>query len=410
MRNHYKILITDDSLSLRNSVIAMLNEDQENTYSVFTATNGREACTSTYHERPDLVLIDIEMPIMSGIDAIRKIKGNNLIKHIPIIVMSSTKQFKEAFEAGADDFILKPFTTYELLIRIQQNIKLAEKGKEIKKQHELLNTQKQEAIIQRDIIFKQKTDLMDDLHYARHVQNAIMPSAEYLNILLDKHFVFNRPRYIVSGDFYWGVKKNELTMVAVGDCTGHGMSGALMTMVGVAFLNEFVNTHENFTADQVLNFLRENVIQLLNQKGEIGEASNGIDIALCIYNENTNILQFAGANNPLYLVRKNNPLEIFKGDRMPIGYFFQYNQPFSYTEISITKEDTIYLFTDGYADQFGGPFEKKFRYAQFKDLIEKAASLPTMDKQLELINKTMDEWIHGVEQIDDMLIMGFRFK
>lgn len=409
MPNLYKILIADDSQFIRISVKDMLSEDVENSYTVFSASNGLEACKVAWREKPDLILIDIEMPVMSGIEAILKIKSNKHLKHIPVVVMSSTKQFQEAFTAGGDDFLLKPFTAYELLMRIQLNLKLAEKSNEVKKQNELLNEQKREAIEQRDIIFQQKKDLLDDLHYARHVQNAIMPSAEDLNNILKASFVFNRPKYIVSGDFYWVSKRNELTIIAVGDCTGHGVSGALMTIAGVAFLNEIILSSDKLRADEVLNALRDKVIHFLKQKGDIGEASNGMDIALCIYNEKSQVLQFAGANNILYLVRKGNPLQIYRGDRMPIGFFFQQYHPFSVKEIRILKDDTIYLFSDGYVDQFGGTLGKKFRYAQFRELIQKMAVFQSMEHQLVLLQETMDKWMQGQEQTDDMLIMGARF-
>jgi phosphoserine phosphatase RsbU/P len=408
MSKLYKILIADDSAAVRNSVQHILLENTEHNYLVLMAGNGREACTVAYHERPDLILIDIEMPIMNGIEAIRKIKSNNLINHIPIIVMSSTRQFQEAFSAGADDFLLIPFNTYELLMRIHLNLKLAEKGYEVNRQHELLRTQKQEAINQRDIIISQKTELMDDLRYARFIQYAILPSAAVLQDMFEDHFIYNQPKNIVSGDFYWVTRKEDTTIVAVGDCTGHGMSGALMTMAGAAFLNEIVIGSSLLSADQILNDLRKKVIQLLNQKGDIGEASNGMDIALCIYNERNYTLQFAGANNMLYLMRKAASLEIIKGDRMPIGFYFNNEQSFSKHEIQVSKGDMIYLFSDGYPDQFGGPQGKKFRYNQFRELIEKTASLPSMWEQLEMVKNTMDIWIDGYEQIDDMLILGIR--
>ena len=409
MVSNFKILIADDSLSFRNVVQDMLTEDIENTYEVYMASNGRDACTIAFREIPDIILIDIEMPIMNGIVAIQLIKANKLLKRIPIIVVSSTKQFQDAFNAGVDDFLVKPFNSYELLLRIQLNLKLALKNSEIKKQNELLHIQRQEAINQRDIILKQKRDLMDDLHYARFVQNAILTSSDDFNRIFKDHFTYNLPKYIVSGDFYWVTQKNNLSIAAVGDCTGHGMSGALMTMSGVAFLNEIINSDEFNTSDEILNELRRKVIHLLNQKGDIGEASNGMDIAICIYDKSKSTLQFSGANNPLYLVRKDGILEVFKGDRLPIGYFFAYDQPFTRQEIEISEGDTIYMFTDGYADQFGGPFGKKFRYSQFRELIEATAILPSMNSQMELIKSTMDSWIHGFEQIDDMLIMGIRF-
>ncbi|HEX3007993.1 MAG TPA: SpoIIE family protein phosphatase, partial [Bacteroidales bacterium] len=381
----------------------------ENDYSVVNASNGLEACQAVLKEIPDLILIDIEMPVMNGIEAIGQIKHDDRYKHIPIIVMSSTRQFQEAFIAGGDDFLLKPFNAYELLMRIQLNLKLAEKGKEIQKQHELLNLQKKEAIEQRDIIYKQKTDLMDDLYYARHVQNAISPSADDLNELFEDHFIYNRPKFIVSGDFHWVARKSNQTIIAVGDCTGHGVSGALMTIAGVAFLNEIVSENHVMSAEEMLNKLRDKVILFLKQKGDVGETSNGMDISLCIYDAAKGNLQFAGANGSLYLVKKGSNLEVIKGDRMPIGFFFDHYHSFTKSEIEIAKGDSIYLFTDGYPDQFGGPLGKKFRYQQFREMFEKASALPSMGEQHELVKDTMDQWIGDHEQIDDMLIVGIRF-
>ena len=134
-----------------------------------------------------------------------------------------------------------------------------------------------------------------------------------------------------------------------------------------------------------------------------------MDLALCVYDNKSHILQFAGAFNPLYLVRAGQPLEIFKGDRMPIGIYLNHEEPFSKIDIPVSKGDTIYLFSDGYADQIGGPADQKFRYLKFRDMLTEAAALTSMDQQYDLIKKTMDEWIEGYEQIDDMMILGIRF-
>jgi phosphoserine phosphatase RsbU/P len=409
MKKQFKLLVADDSAAVRESVSKMLTGHVDPTYHVINAVNGLEACNLAFQERPDLVLLDIEMPVMNGIDAIAKIKRTSQIKSIPIIVMSSTRQFQKAFEAGANDFLIKPFNEYELMMRVMLNLNLAEKNSEIKHQNELLKNQRQEAINQRDTISFQKNMLLEELNYASYIQRAVLPSQTVLSQLFNSFFIYNRPKNIVSGDFYWTIKKNNQIIIVVGDCTGHGMSGALMTMAGVTFLNEITSGTFELSADRLLNDLRNKVIHLLNQKGEIGEASNGMDLALCIYNEQENSLQFSGANNPIYFVRSAPYLEFIKGDRMPIGFYFNELKPFSKHEIQISKGDKIYLFSDGYPDQFGGPLGQKFRYNQFRDLISRASLLPTMDEELELITYTMDNWIKGNEQVDDMLILGIQF-
>lgn len=408
MNMQYKILIADDSSAARDSVAEMLSTASHAKYSFVHAANGKEACISAFEERPALILMTLELPVMSGIEAIKKIKSNYLLKHIPIIAVSATKNFEEAFVAGTDDFLLKPFEKYELLMRVQQNIKLSEKVIEIKKQHDILKAEKHKAVSHRDIILQQQTKLVEDLEYAQFVQHAILPSTDVFKELFRSYFVFNKPKNIVSGDFYWITQKNGKTFIAVGDCTGHGLSGALMTMAGAAFLNEIVNYSPHFDASKILNELRIKVIQLLNQKGNIGEAANGMDIALCIIDNNSNTIEFSGANNSIYLVH-NNELEALKGDRMPIGFYFNNDQPFSKFILNFSEGDYLYLFTDGYPDQFGGPLEQKFRYNQFKELILKVSSLPDMQSQYNLINNVMEDWMHGHEQVDDMLIVGLQF-
>jgi serine phosphatase RsbU (regulator of sigma subunit) len=322
--------------------------------------------------------------------------------------MSSTRFFQKAFLAGANDFILKPVNQYELLLRVQLNIKLALEEIEIKNQYDLLIQQKQEITEHRDKILQFQCDLIDDLNYASFIQKAILPDDALLKELSSSYFVYNKPKNIVSGDFYWISKQDELYVFALGDCTGHGISGALLTMAGTAFLNDIVNNYRNTDADKILNDLRDRVIKLMHQKGVIGEASNGMDIALCVYNPATGQLQYAGANNPIYLVRSGGNFEIIKADRMPIGYYTSYDMPFTLKNIEIKKGDTLYLFSDGYADQFGGPNGQKFRYHQFQELLFDCSFRP-LSQQYNLIKDTMDMWMNGCEQVDDMLIIGLKF-
>lgn len=407
MKINYKILIADDSPAVLASVHQMLTEDENDDYIILQASNGRQACSIAYKNLPDLIMIDIEMPVMSGIEAIGKIKSNSKIKDIPIIVMSSTRKFQDAFIAGADDFLMKPFNKFELLLRIQHNINLAAKTAEIKKQHDLIKTQTQEALFQRDTIKRQQSELFEDLHYASYIQSAIFPEKSFEDFF-SSYFIFNKPKNIVSGDFYWLSKKNDLIIFVVGDCTGHGISGALMTMAGAAFLNEIINNNGQTEPGKILNDLRARVIKLLHQKGIIGEASNGIDLSLCVYDRTSGKMQFSGAYNSAYIVLGNNELKILKGDRMPIGIHINHESKFTCQEINICPEDTLYLFTDGYPDQFGGPFGQKFRYHQFQELVKKASLLP-LSEQYNFFDKSFNEWKNGFEQVDDIMVIGVKF-
>jgi serine phosphatase RsbU (regulator of sigma subunit) len=402
----YKLLIVDDSASIRELIIEMLSGHPQ--YNLLFAQNGVEACNMALNIVPDLILTDIEMPVMNGIKAIKKIKQVATLIRVPIIVMSSSHLFSDAISAGAQDFLIKPFTQYELLLRINQNLFLAEKELKINQQHELVLSQQRDLIKQNKVISDQQTDFMSNLRYARYVQKAILPSNQILGEIFSHYFVYDKPKDIVSGDFYWVYQKNNLVYIVVGDCTGHGVAGALLTMAGITFLNEIISLHPQISANQIINILRNRVTQLLNQHSSEVFISNGMDLSLCIYNQTNGNLQFAGANNPLYIVRTDKPIEVIRGDRMPIGFYYDKQESFTNHEFQTSKGDMIFLFTDGYPDQFGGINKKKFHYKQFRQLLNKAAELPSPELQLSLIQGTMNRWMEGFEQVDDMLVLGIR--
>jgi sigma-B regulation protein RsbU (phosphoserine phosphatase) len=405
MDNEYKILIADDS-ELSYRIISEILDIVGNGYKLFYARDGKEACTKAIDILPDLILMDVIMPEMNGIDAVKFLRSNSGTSEIPIIVLSATESLDSAFEVGANDFISKPFHKFELLIKVRSALNLIYKIKEIKKQKAELEIKHNEVIEQRDRIAQQKKDIIDDIRYSLRIQGAIFPTEDFMTKLLGHFFILNLPRNIVSGDFYWAGEQEGTKIIAVADCTGHGISGAFMTMAGTAFLNEILSKNISSDVSSILFELRKLVMKLLKQKGEEGEAADGMDISLIkIYDNNTKI-QFAGANNPLYIIR-DSELIIYKGDRMPIGIHMNYDKPFTKQEIEIKSGDMIYMFTDGYADQFGGPHNKKFRYNQFQDAILKLHTLP-IEKQKDELYRTITEWQGENFQVDDILILGFR--
>jgi ligand-binding sensor domain-containing protein/serine phosphatase RsbU (regulator of sigma subunit) len=259
---------------------------------------------------------------------------------------------------------------------------------------------------QRDEIEEKNKNITDSILYASRIQTAILPPEEFMSKTLPEHFILFKPRDIVSGDYYWMTQKGDETVIAVADCTGHGVPGAFMSMLGVAFLNEIVNRAEELNASNILNELRENVKKSLRQTGKKDEAKEGMDIALCVLNQKKKCLQYAGAYNPLYLLR-NSELKQFKADRMPIGIYYKEKESFTNHIVSLQESDVIYLFSDGYVDQFGGNNGKKFLHKQFKNLILDIHRKP-MDEQRLALDITLEKWMGDYEQVDDILIMGFR--
>jgi len=248
---------------------------------------------------------------------------------------------------------------------------------------------------------------MDSIHYARRIQNAILPSFSMINEHLSKYFVLYLPKDIVSGDFYWFHSTDGLFMVAAVDCTGHGVPGAFMSIVGFNQLNHVVNVKKARSASVILDELNKGVITTLNENKSTGSIKDGMDMALCILDLKSKTAEFAGANNPMYLIRDDKLIK-YKGDRFPIGAF-EGSEPqlFKNNEIDLSGGDCLYLFSDGYADQFGGPENKKFMSKKFEDLLLEINREP-MEVQKEKLHSRLDEWKGSNEQVDDILVIGIR--
>ena len=258
---------------------------------------------------------------------------------------------------------------------------------------------------QKDEIERQQKELNDSLEYAGSIQSALLPDMIYFRKTFPDSFIMFKPRDVVSGDFYWLSRKGNFAAIAAADCTGHGVPGAFMSILGMSFLNEIVSKCIP-KANIILNRLRENIMKTLHQTGDIGEHKDGMDIALCVIDLDGKDLQFSGAFNPLYLIRGGELLET-RGDKMPIGVNAIVEKSFTNYNFKLQEGDLIYIFSDGYADQFGGPEEKKFRYRSLKELLLRIHTNPmhTQKKELERI---FINWKGDNEQVDDVLILGIK--
>ena len=306
-------------------------------------------------------------------------------------------------------YVLAAFFALYMFIHVREQNLIKEKKileqKVVERTAEVVR-QKDIATQQRDQIAEQKKSITDSIQYASRIQRALLPSEEYRKEILPEHFILFRPRDIVSGDYYWMKQKNGKTIVVAADCTGHGVPGAFMSMLGVAFLNEIANRDDINQANEILNSLRNHVIKALHQTGKEGESKDGMDIALCVIDADRKKLQFAGAYNPLYLIR-NNELTQVKADRMPIGFYFKEGIEFKSNEVELEKDDKLYIFSDGFADQFGGETGRKFMAKKFKQLLVDINQKP-MAEQRDILDTTIDNWRGDIEQIDDVLVIGMK--
>ncbi len=253
---------------------------------------------------------------------------------------------------------------------------------------------------------RHKKEVTDSIEYAFLIQAALLPPNQQLERYLDEHFVLYLPRDIVSGDFYWLYPMDQWIYIAVADCTGHGVPGALMSILGISFLNEIMSKREFIKPNRILNLMREKVMKALHQTGARNESQDGMDIGLIALNRSTNELQYAGANNFLHYIRKGE-IKQMKGDRMPIGISGIEEVSFSNHLITMHKGDIVYLFSDGFADQFGGKKGKKYKYRQFQSLLHSNSKRPMREQKELLLNEFLN-WKGSYDQVDDILVMGLK--
>lgn len=278
---------------------------------------------------------------------------------------------------------------------------------EIEAQRDEISGQKKYVEEQRDQIALQNKEITDSILYAKRIQQAVLPGKKTLERNLREHFILFKPRDIVSGDFYWVDKSEERIIVCAADCTGHGVPGAFMSLLGLTFLNEIVNHDGILKASRILDRLRMNIIRSMSHKDEADQASDGMDLALVVIDSQLDILEYAGAFNPLLIVRGGELIE-YKADKMPIGKYVGEEGPFSNHKIQLLPGDMIYLYSDGFPDQFGGEKVTKYKARPFKKLLTRISTEPAV-AQLNLLEAELKSWMGKEDQVDDILVMGIRY-
>ena len=321
---------------------------------------------------------------------------------------------------------------------------LIDKNEEINQQKEEIQTQRDEIeernfqlVEKNEKIEKQQVNILQSITYASRIQKALLPSFKILNDIFPENLIFLKPRDIVSGDFYYCKKINDLIIIAAADCTGHGVPGAFMSMLGITLLNEIVRYSEIKSSSEVLNELRNQIKVALRQTGQQGEQQDGMDIAFCAVNSKTLEMSFAGAHNPCWIFRKelrvkseelivkseklvlkndkiaenelftfHFSLFILEADRQPVGIFIK-EKPFTENKFQLQKDDVFYIFSDGFSDQFGGKSNEKFKTARFKILLQEI-NQKTFSEQKQILENKFNDWRGDIEQTDDVLVIGIK--
>ena len=266
------------------------------------------------------------------------------------------------------------------------------------------NEEYESALIEmNELVSEKNKEITDSIEYARHIQNGILPSAHIINTCLPDSFIYYKPKDIVAGDFYWLEQKGAYVIFAACDCTGHGVPGAMVSVVCSNALNRAVKEFNLLQPGEILNKVRELVVETF-EKGE-HVVKDGMDMSVCTWNQSSNELLWAGANNPLWYIQ-NKQLQILAPDKQAIGQTDN-PKPFTTHKVQVNKGDLVFVFTDGYADQFGGDKGKKFKYKPLQEILI-ANSDKKPQEQKQILSGVFDAWRGTLEQIDDVLIMGIR--
>jgi serine phosphatase RsbU (regulator of sigma subunit) len=265
----------------------------------------------------------------------------------------------------------------------------------------------EEKVVERTAeIEAQKKEITSSIQYASRIQLAMLPEKEHFTTSFEEHFILFRPRDIVSGDFYWFDENDERIYFTTADCTGHGVPGAFMSMLGISALQEITSNYNDLSANSILDMLREKIKNALHQTGKEGEAADGMDMALCVLHKNRKLLEYAGAYIPIYVVHDGQFIE-YKADRMPIGIYHGKKELFSNNEIKVSKGDIVYFLSDGFIDQFGGPEGGKFKRANLKKLLSEISIKP-LSEQKEILISEFDKWKGSLNQVDDVTVIGVK--
>ncbi|ASB50592.1 PP2C family protein-serine/threonine phosphatase [Alkalitalea saponilacus] len=384
-----RILLVDDS----NLNLEILS-DALRRYNPITAINGEKAIElAAQPPPPDLILLDIIMPGLNGIDVCKQLKQNPKTAEIPVIFItaqSDSTTILQGFEVGAIDYITKPFNIPELMARVKTQITIK------------LARDQNRRLMQKIEGMNQK--LTDSIRYARKIQHASLPKQDFLKKNMPEHFILFKPKDIVSGDFYWIKNIDNKLVIVAADCTGHGVPGAIMSIFGIAYLHEIIDTNKVTQPATILNSLRSTLIESL-QQDETSEIKDGMDICIVTLDKGKGVLEYAAAFNPLYKIR-DNKITVFPADHMPVS-IGETDNPYTHHAIQYQSGDCFYLFTDGFVSQFGGPNNKKIKHQRFREMLLNNYHLP-MQEQLKIYDEYFETWRESQEQVDDVLLIGIR--
>jgi serine phosphatase RsbU (regulator of sigma subunit) len=436
LKNIINVFIVDDNRVFTMALKASIENAFDHPFIQLHDFETGEQCLEKLPEvMPELVILDYNLnskfsDAADGIHILDKIKTHN--PETNVIMLTSNDHIDlvlKSFHQGASDYIVKNENQFEkindsiskIVTRTENNFKTKENAKKAldivdkernlekeKRVEELatVNIQKAEFEKRKLIAEEKNKNITDSINYAKRIQLAKLPRKEEIYASLPQSFILFKPKDIVSGDFYFFHKTNQSVFIVAADCTGHGVPGAFMSMIGSEKLADAV-AHNSDTSE-ILKHLNKGIKNSLHQSNSDESTRDGMDVAICSIDTEQHIVRYAGANRPLWIIRKEHAVvEEIKGTRKAIGGFTEDDQHFDSHELKLQAGDTFYIATDGYADQFGGESGKKLMTKKFKEILLDIQDKP-MQEQKKHLNKFIENWKAEAEQVDDILVIGVR--
>ncbi|MFN6038905.1 MAG: chemotaxis protein CheB [Bacteroidota bacterium] len=395
------VLIVDDLEDNLFTLNALLKSEP---IIIHKANSGKKAIELANKTQYDCIILDVQMPEMDGFEVAKILGESEETKNIPIIFLSALGSDKEkviqGIDSGAIDFIAKPPDPALLKAKVKLCLNISKKTKQSRK---VFSNVKQE----RDSYKEHKADVEASLRYARNIQQAILPNQQVFDHLFRENFVLYQPKESIGGDFYTVKEQEDKIILICGDCTGHGVPGAMMTMISVNIIQNLIEGKGITQPDKLLNAMNKEFRNAFNSEFSAITIDDGLEMAVCTFLKNENKMQFSSSRRPI-LFKHNGKLQKLEPDYMGISGTMPEDYTFTLAEFDLMPGDLIYLFTDGVVDQFGGKHGKKFMAKRLVDLIQSYWDKPFQD-QKELLNNAIQEWKGDIEQIDDILLLGIRY-
>lgn len=402
MDKELKILLLEDNYSDAELLVRTLKK-ADMKHELHLVESKSHFITELDEFKPDVIVSDHSLPSFSSLEALKIAREKK--SDIPFILVtgSVSEEFAtDCIKAGVDDYILK-----DSLVRLPSSIRNIFSKTSVQREKESIESLHNQLKVAYHEIEENNKNMTDSINYAKLIQEAMLPDKSVLTNYFPNSLIIYRPKDIVSGDFYWFVERDNKLLIAVADCTGHGVPGSLMSMIGYGLLNEIVNVKKITRPAHILGALNKGLRRALKQDQNGNGRCDGMDIALCAINRQNKKIEFAGANRHLMFFR-DKQLELTKGDKFGIGGL-HYESTVQYTnhEISYDEGDVIYMCTDGYADQFGGTRGRRMMTRNLFRILEKSLSFGVNDQE-HLLNHWLDKWKGNYEQTDDILLVGIQ--